>query len=205
MKIKSILSHNEKYNEITSVKIVKSIKAHNSWIKGIVHNKRLNIIISWSNEGIITINNDYSLIFLNVIELGKNYDIKDIIISNYDLLYINCYDLTNNNYKIICLTLNGIKATLFENSDKIVNFFVEGKKIIIVHENKNIFIFDCYDLSVIKDNIFFDYIDNYGGPKINLKYCSYYPKLKKMLIVYSNNKINFQDLENCKLISKLLC
>ena len=199
MKIKTILNQNEKYNEIISLKIIKSIKVHNSWIKGIVHNERLNIIISWIDEGIITINNDYSLIFLNIIELGKNYEIKDIIISKYDLLYISCFDLSNNSYKIVSFTLNGIQTTFFENTDKIVNFFVEEKKVIIIHENKNIFICDCYDLSKIRDNIFCDYNDNYRGNKIILKYCSYYPKLKKMLIVYNNNKVNFQDFEKIKI------
>ena len=199
MKIKTILNPNEKYNEIISLKIIKSIKVHNSWIKGIVHNERLNIIISWSDEGIITINNDYSLSFLNIIELGKNYEIKDIIISKFDLLYVSCFDISNNNYKIVSLTLNGIQTTFFENTDKIVNFFVEEKKIIIIHENKNIFICDSYDLSKIRDNIFCDYNDNFRGNKIILKYCSYYPKLKKMLIVYNNNKANFQDFENIKI------
>ena len=188
------LSQNEKIHDIISIKIIKSIKAQNSLIKGIIYNEKLNIIVSWSDEGVISINNDYTFTFLNIIDLGNFHDIKELIISKYDLLYVYCYDFKNKLYKIICYTLNGIKATAYETQNKIVKFFVEEEKIIIVQENKNIFIYNSYDLYKIRDSIFCDYLDNYGGIDIHIQYCNYFPKIKKMLILFSDNKIDFKNI-----------
>ena len=69
---------------------MKSIKAHNSLIQGILYVNRLNIIISYSVQGQIMINNAFSFNVLNIIELGQDIYIKEIKISDYDLLYINC-------------------------------------------------------------------------------------------------------------------
>ena len=187
------LNQNDKYEEITA-KVIKSFKAQRTLIKGIIHDNRLNIIISWSSEGVISINNDYSFYFLNIIDLGKNYDIKDIFISKFDLIYINCNDFKNQKNNIICYTLNGIISTCFEIPEKIVNFYYVEDKIIIINENRNIFIYDCYDLYNLKDNIFCDYCKNYKGNKVYIKYCSYYPKVRKLLIIFNNNKVQFQDL-----------
>ena len=74
--IECILNNNEKIYEIKSIQIIQSIKAQNSLIKGIICNEKLNVIIYWSDEGIISIINDYSFHFLNIIDLGNNYDIK---------------------------------------------------------------------------------------------------------------------------------
>ena len=186
---------NEKSEEINA-KIIKSVKVQRTLIKGIIHNKRLNIIISWSDEGIISINNDYSFNFLNIIDLGKNYDIKDIFISHYDLIYINCYNFKNKKYELNYYTLNGIKSKSYESSKKIVNFYYDEDNIIMVNENKNIFTYNCYDLYNLKDIIFCDYKDNYTGNQIHIKYCNYYQKIKKMLIIFNNNKIQFHDIKS---------
>ena len=128
------------------IKIVKEIKVHNSFIQGILYVKRLNIIISYSEEGQITINNAFSLNIINIIELGEKYYIKDIKISSYDLLYIYCYNNINKKYYIKCYTLNGIKVTKLVTDKKINNFFIT-EEIIAVYENNVIEAYKLHDLN----------------------------------------------------------
>ena len=193
MKIEIKQIQNEK-NFGINVDILKSVKAQSSLIKGLIYNEKLNTIISWNNEGVISIINDYSFTFLNIIDLGKNYDIKEIFISKYDLLYVNCYDNQSENYKISCYTLNGIHATSLENHRKIVKFFVE-EEIFIIFDNKNIFVYNCYDFDKAITDLFCDYNDNFEGNKVYIKYCSYYPKIRKLLIVFNDNKIIFKNID----------
>ena len=196
LEIQLDFNHNDKSIEIKSVEIKQSIKAHRSFIKGILHNERLNIIISWSDEGVISINNDYSFNFLNIIDIGKNFEIKEILVSKYDLLIINHYDYNNLCYKVVCLTLNGLKVSECDNYEKIISCFVD-EKFNVVQSNGNIFSNNLYDLFELNDTAFSDYITNYSEVKtlkIHIKYAAYYPKIKKYLLIYSNNKASFQDL-----------
>ena len=181
--------------KINSVSILKSVKAHRSLIKGIVYNERLNIIISWSEEGVISINNDYSFNFLNIIDLGNIYDIKEILISNYDLICVNCDLIGNHKYKIFCFTLNGIQATFCEdNSDNIYKCFFDGK-LNVVYTNGMIISYNCYDFQTPFKNLFPKYIDDFeGGERIRINFCNYYPKIRKYLIIYSDNHISFEDV-----------
>ena len=195
MVIEYEINQNKSY-EIKTVKIKQSIKAQNSLIKGITYNERLNIIISWSDEGVISINNDYSLSFLNIIDLGNNIEIKEILISKYDLLIINCYNNKNELYKILCFTLNGIQVTCWENGKKI-NRCLLDEKIGIILENGNMFSHDCFDLYSLNNNTYAEYIANYEETnisKINIKYCNYYPTLERLLLIYSDNTIHLQKL-----------
>ena len=93
-------------------------------------------------------------------------------------------------------TLNGIESKSYESSKKIVNFYYDEDNIIMVNENKNIFTYNCYDLYNLKDIIFCDYKDNYTGNQIHIKYCNYYQKIKKILIIFNNNKIQFHDIKS---------
>ena len=127
-------------------KIMKENKAHNSFIQGILYVKRLNIIISYSEEGQITINNAYSFNIINIIQLGEKYYIKNIKISEYDLLYINCFNNINKNDYIKCYTLNGVKVTKFKNNKKINNYFLNDI-LIVVYEDNIIEAYNLYDLS----------------------------------------------------------
>ena len=182
--------------KINSVSILKSVKAHRSLIKGIVHNERLNIIISWSEEGVISINNDYSFDFLNIIDLGNIYDIKEILISKYDLICVNCDIIGNYKYKMFCFTLNGVQATFCEdNSDNIYRCFFEGK-LNVVYTNGIIISYNCYDFQNPFKNLVPKYIEVFEGKRIRINYCNYYPKIKKYLIIYSDNNISFEKV--CK-------
>ena len=180
---------------INSVSILKSVKAHRSLIKGIVYNERLNIIISWSEEGVISINNDFSFNFLNIIDLGNIYDIKEILISNYDLICVNCNLIGNHKYKMFCFTLNGIQATFCEdNSDNIYRCFFE-EKLNVVYTNGNIISYNCYDFKTPFEYLFSEYIENdFEGERIRINYCNYYPKIRKYLIIYSDNNISFEKI-----------
>ena len=181
MEIEYEFNQNEKNFQIKYVQIRKSIKAHRSLIKGITYNERLNIIVTWSDEGLISINNDYSFNFLNIIDLGKNLDIKEILINKYDILVVSAYNTDNNLYKIISLTLSGIQISSSENEKKIIKIYSD-EVVNITLSNGNIFSHNCYDLYELCNDTFSDYIDNYEEVNIislKIKYCAYYPKIKR--------------------------
>ena len=198
MEIKLEFYTYDKTYSIKSVEIKKSIKSHKSLIKGIIYNERLNIIISWSDEGIISIHNDYSFNFLNIINLKSNLDIKEILISNYNIIIVNAKNNDNKKYQIFSLTLNGIHISSTENSKNIIKCLAD-EKILEIYSNGNIISHNCYDLYQVKENAFSDYINNYEEENfnnININYCVYYPKIKRLLLVYNNNRISFQKIDN---------
>jgi hypothetical protein len=189
---------NEKTFDIKSLIITNSVKAHRSLVKGIIFNERLNVIISWSDEGVISINNGYSLDFINIIDMGSNHEIIEIQISKYDLLYVSSYNKEeiSNNYAINCFTLNGIKVTSFESSEKIIKFFV-NENVVIVQKNGNIFSYNSYDLYNLVNNAYSEYIEDNQenqNSRINIKECFYWPKVNRLLMIYSDNKVSFQNL-----------
>ena len=176
-------------------KIIKKIKAHNGFIQGIIYVKRLNIIISYSEECQITINNAFSFNVINIIELGEDYYIKDIKISDYDLIYIYCFNNINNEELINCYTLNGVKITSLKRDKKINNFFV-SEELIVVYENNLIELLYLYDLS---NKGFFINPDDKDDKKDNTKesnivFCDFITKDMKMIIIYQNNNIIIQDI-----------
>ena len=129
---------------MTDIKIIKKIKVHKSYIHIISYNERLNIIISASKDGNIAINNAFSLETLNNIEIGNNYLINNIKITFYDLLYVNCYNNSNNNYYIKCYTLNGLKVTKMKTEKKIINFFINDN-VNVFYDDKTYEKFSPYD------------------------------------------------------------
>ena len=198
MEIQLEFSPYDKSYSIKSVEIKKSIKAHRTLIKGIIYNEKLNIIISWSFEGIISINNDYSFNFLNIINLKSNLDIKEIVISKYNILIVNAYNNDNKQYRVTSLTLNGIQISSIENSKNLIKCIAD-ERILEIFSNGNILSYNCYDLYEIKADTFSDYITNYEEENfnaLNINYCIYYPKIKRLLLAYNDNKISFQKIEN---------
>ena len=138
--------NSKKQIDLKNMKIKKVIKAHNSLIIGILYNKRLNIIISYSKEGQIAINNGYDLTMINIIELGEEFQIKNIKISNYDLIYVFCKNKENEELNYIqCYSLNGIKFTELITEKKIIDFFV-CETLIVVYENNFIEAFNLYEI-----------------------------------------------------------
>ena len=136
----------KKQMNLKRTRIEKSIKAHNSLVQGILYEKRLNIIISYSIEGQITINNAFDFNVINIIDIGNEYYIKDLKISEYDLIYIYCTSKEDEKYNYIkCYSLNGIKYTELKTEKKIINYFVL-ETILVVYENNLIESFNLYDL-----------------------------------------------------------
>ena len=177
------------------IKIVKEIKVHNSFIQGILYVKRLNIIISYSEEGQITINNAFSFNIINIIELGEKYYIKDIKISSYDLLYVYCYNNINKRYYIKCYTLNGIKVTKLVTDKKINNFFIT-EEIIAVYENN---VIEAYKLHDLHDHPVYVITPEEKDDKITNKekiivFCDLIIKDMKMIIIYQDQDIIIQDI-----------
>ena len=198
MEIEYDIQQYDKIYSIKSVNIKQSIRAHNSLIKGIIYNEKLNVVISWSDEGVISINNDYSLNFLNIISLGKNWDIQELLISKFDIIVLNVLNKEDNLYKIFCFTLSGIRVSISENAEKIVKCYAD-EKILVIISNGNIFSHTCYDLYELSNNTFSDYIDSYeelNVSSLGIKYCKHYPKIKKLLLIYTDNKSSFQKIDN---------
>ena len=170
----NILDYNFKYtfknNEIraTDIKVTKKIKAHKNYVVNISYNERLNIVISSSGNGDISINNAYSLETLNFIKIGTNYFIYNIKISFYDLLYVNCYNYNNKNYYLKCFTLNGIKVSKIKTEKKIINFFIS------------------------------DYVNIYYEDRIYDKCCLYDFKEKKSFNSHKKNKDNIKSINICE-------
>ena len=185
-------NHYEK-TEIVNIFIKKSIKIFDSYIKGILHNERLNIIFSWSdeNERFISINNDYSLDVINIIKFKNRIDVKEILVSKYDLIFISCYDNDDkvNRYKIYCYTLNGMQITLYVVNKDIIKCFVD-EYINVVHLNNNIFSYYSYSFDEPRESFYCDTKDS-KSLSFNINHCQYFPKNKKYLIIYSNNKASF--------------
>ena len=185
--------------QIKTMKIIKEIRAHNSFIQGIIYLKRLNIIISYSEEGQITINNAYTFNIINIIELGEKYYIKNIKISDYDLMYIYCFNNINKKEYIKCYTLNGMKATKLKTEKKINNYFFANEELIVIYENNLIETFNLYDLSTppifyfnpdsnIKDS------QNENENENNIVFCDLILKDMKLIIIYKDNNIIIQDI-----------
>ena len=194
--------------EKKNIKTIKNIKAHNDLIQGILFDKRLNIIISYSEEGQITINNAFNLNVLNIIELGNEFYIKDIKISSYDLIYILCTNKENDKLNYIkCFSLNGIKYTELIEERKIVNFFIE-ETLLVVYENNFIEAFNLYeidgnpiyqfDLSKRIDTT--DKTENKANEELEknknqkIILCALNDLEKKLIIIYEDHHILIEDV-----------
>ena len=188
--------------ESDKIKIIKEVKAHDSFIQGILYVKRLNIIISYSEEGQIAINNAFSFNIINIIELGDKYFIKNIKISDYDLMYIYCLNNINKKEYIKCYTLNGTNATKLKTEKKINNYFVT-EDLIVIYENNLIEFFNLYDLSskatyIINPDIkIFDQETKKGnqieGENI-IVFCDLIIKDMKLIIIYQDHNIIIQEI-----------
>ena len=182
----------QKIHEIKNIKIKKSTKVHEGSIIGLSHIQRLNVIISWSdeNEDCICINNDYDLNLMNLIKIGKEIEIKEVLVSKYDLIYISCYEKKTKNYQVYSYTLNGIKVSLYESPEKIIKCFVD-EKVNIVFKNNNGLSFYLYTFDEIFSNFYCDFTDDFQAFTIKINNCQYYPQNKKYLMICSDNKASF--------------
>ena len=113
--------------------------------------------------------------------------------SKYDLLYITCYNKHKNSYSLNCYTLNGIRVSSYEADSrnlKIIKCFAD-EKINIVFWNNNIFNFELYNLDNICNFSFYDFNRNDVSTEVKINSCQYYPKIKKYLMISSDNKASF--------------
>ena len=138
--------NNKKQMSLKRTKIEKSIKAHNSLVQGILYEKRLNIIISYSIEGQITIINAFDFNVINIIDIGNEYYIRDLKICEYDLIYIFCTNKEDEKFNYIkCYSLNGIKYTELKTEKNIINYYIH-ETLLVIYENNLIESFNLYDL-----------------------------------------------------------
>ena len=169
--------------------IIKRNKVHYSYINGIKFNQRLNIIISSCIKGYITINNAYSFEFINIINIGKNYNILDYKLSEYDLLYIYTNKKKNNNqyiYELYCYTINGIKIKQLDLKE-CINFYINNTSVYIVYKDGNIGEYNSSNFKKINNHINKEELKEISiyGEAIH---CVYYSKISKLFIIFFNKK-----------------
>ena len=180
---------NKKQMELDKIKITKTIKVHNSLIKGILYNKRLSIIISYSEEGLIAINNAFDFTTINIIELSDEFDIREIKVSEYDLIYIYCINKKDEKLNYIkCYSLNGIKFTEMIIEKNIVNFFVKDN-LLVVYENNFIVAFNLYE---IEGNPIHQFEPKENKNKININE----NEISEDSVIHKNKKIIFCTMNN---------
>ena len=168
--------------------IHKRYKAFYSYINGILYNKKLNIIISSSNEGIISIINGFSFEILNIIELDNNINILDYKLSEYNLLYIytNKYTANESKYNLYCYTLNGIKISELSSKIEYVDFYTDNNGIITINKNGIINEYNCANLKEIENNLDIEDINDIKDTK-DIIYCMNSSKMESIFIIFNKN------------------
>ena len=219
---KYIFKNNEYEYKMTDIRVIKKIKAHKNYINNILFNERLNIVISSSGNGDISINNAYSLETLNFIKIGIKYSIYNIKVSFYDLLYVVCYNDNMQNYYIKCYTLNGIKVTKIKTEKKIINFFIndyinifyedksydrcslydfKDKKTFDNYKQKNYKSFNVYENEIVVKEDYYSEQENESSEgndtddmTTKLMHCIYCNKISKLINIYDNNELSLEKL-----------
>ena len=135
--------------------IIKKQKTHNSIIRGLLLNERLDIIISYDLDNIITIHCKTSFVTLSIIELEKNQLLNNIKISKYDIMYI-LIENNNKDHILMSYTLNGLKFDdlIINYPNKIINYFLDviSDNILIATINELLFA-ECYSLYEIINKV----------------------------------------------------
>ena len=176
-----------KINSLTNIN--KRNKAFYSYINGIIYNKQLNIIISYNNEGYISINNGFSFEILNIIEINNSPNILDIKLSKYNLLYIYT-KITNkiniNNYRLYCYTLNGIKVSQLSEKEEYINYFVNDYGVNIFYKNGNLNQYNYATLKQIESNYDKEDLDLIKKNK-EIFFCIDNSKMQNVFIIYDKD------------------
>ncbi len=148
----SLLNFNE-VNE--NILLINRQKAHFSSIRGIILNDRLDIILSFDINNIITIHCKSSFVTLSIIDFEKNKNIFNIKISNYDVLYILSKNYQGNTF-LMSYTLNGLKFDELEikEPNKIIDYFLDVlTDNVLIGTNEELIYVECYNLSKIINQI----------------------------------------------------
>lgn len=115
------------------VNLIEKVHCHDSLIIGIEYYKRLNVVVSFDVEGVISIRNEHSLSMICIIEPYKGVQGKklcDVKISNKDLIYVQFM------HEVFVYTLGGIMVSKYECC---ITKGITIKAIEITHED-NLFI-----------------------------------------------------------------
>lgn len=168
--------------------IHKRYKSFYSYINGLLYNKKLNIIISSCNDGIISIINGFSFEILNIIELNNNLNIIDFKLSEYNLLYIytSKYFDTESKYILYCYTLNGVKISELNSSTEYIDFSVNNNSIITINKNGIITEYKCTNLKEIESNLNKEDINDIKDEG-DIICCINSPKYESMFIIFNKN------------------
>ena len=186
--------YNEKKKElkINSLNnIHKRYKIFYSYIKGIIYEKRLNIIISFNNNGFISINNGFSFEILNLIEIDYNPSILDIKLSKYDLLYIYTNKCNNKQYDIYCYTLNGIKLSTINDTKEYINYFIDEYGLNIIYKDGTINQYNSATLKEIEKNWDKEDLKDINN-KGQIIFCMDYYNSKNIYFIFEKDSKNFR-------------
>jgi len=128
------------------IEYIKEFIAHADAVTCILINEALNIIITGGEDGYVYIRNYYDLKILTVIKpeieintYNLNMKILDVKISEYDLLYVNCY--IQDEMFLYGYNINGLKFGVLRKAINQFEFTPTGKLIINEYFSKELAIY----------------------------------------------------------------
>ncbi len=128
------------------IEYLKEFTAHSEAITCICINEALNIIITGGEDGYVYIRNYYDLKILTVIKPEINntsnkikMKILDIKISEYDLVYVNCF--IQDEMFLFGYNLNGLKFGTFKAAINQFEFTPTGKLMVNEYFSKELKIY----------------------------------------------------------------
>ena len=185
IEIKTVYNEKKKELEISYLNILdKRLKIFYSYINGILYNKRLNIIISSCNDGIITINNAFSFEILNIIEIPNNPTVLDFKVSQYDLLYIHTKNKNDDKiYNLYCYTLNGVNISTLELYKEYINFFSDNYGISALCKDGSVYEYNSANLKEIRNHLNREDISEIKSSG-EISYCLECPELKCIVVIF---------------------
>ena len=146
--------------------IEKRKKSHSSIVRGLQVNYRLDVIISFDIENLISItciNNFVTLFMYNL-----DNEIVNIKISNYDILYIQTKN-ENSDSILSCYTLNGLKSNelIVKKPNQIIDYFVDIiNDNVLIGTNESLRFVECYDPNKIIIDIKKEENENKNNEKV---------------------------------------
>ena len=146
--------------------IEKRKKSHYSIVRGLQVNYRLDVIISFDIENLISITCINNFVTLYMYNLDN--EIVNIKISNYDILYIQTKN-ENSDSILSCYTLNGLKSNelIVKKPNQIIDYFVDIiNDNVLIGTNESLRFVECYDPNKIMIDIKEEENENKNNEKV---------------------------------------
>ena len=143
----------DEFNNINmNINIDKYIQGHHGKINIIEIDKRIGVVVTAGDDNYILLRKIYDFELLLPIKIKSKYKILMTKISNYNFLYILCFNTKRNQTTIFGYTLSGLKFAkseygLYDNIS-----FTKNGNVVTMDNRENIVFFSGSDLSRLKIN-----------------------------------------------------